>query len=60
MNLIYKVIRSFNNYVLSRLSSVALFVGTQAVVNSCTLFFHEEEIPKELQKNHPFKKNNSK
>lgn len=43
--------------LLSKIAAVALVVGDFAIANSCTLFFHEEELPKELQTHHPFLKN---
>jgi len=55
MEYIIKISKSIKNYFYSKISSAFMFIGEIAVVNSCTLFFYEEEIPIELQKNHPFK-----
>ncbi|MGM7634405.1 cyclic lactone autoinducer peptide [Bacillus sp. Hm123] len=54
MNTMSKLLQSVKGFVLSKLSSFALLVGSFASINACTFFFHEEEIPEELQKNHPF------
>ncbi|OZI10700.1 hypothetical protein CEW92_15425 [Bacillaceae bacterium SAS-127] len=47
MNTMSKLLQSVKVFVLSKLSSVSS-------INACSFFFHEEEIPEELQKNHPF------
>ncbi|WP_146547698.1 cyclic lactone autoinducer peptide [Rummeliibacillus suwonensis] len=56
MNVKFKPFQSTKSFVLTKLSKLAMIVGGLAVVNICTFFFHEEEIPKELKENHPFLK----
>ncbi|WP_153733309.1 cyclic lactone autoinducer peptide [Sporosarcina obsidiansis] len=51
--------RKTTNFIISRFAAVALAVGGFSVLNTCTLFFHEEEMPKELQEHHPFLKNDN-
>lgn len=40
--------------VMLKIANFILFIGEIAVVGSCSVFFHEEEIPQELLEQHPF------
>ncbi|WP_100332117.1 cyclic lactone autoinducer peptide [Bacillus xiapuensis] len=54
MNTMSKLLQSAKRVLLLKLSNIALLVGNFAAVNSCTFFFHEEEIPEELKRSHLF------
>lgn len=41
-------------FVRAKIAQAVMSVGALATVMSCTLIFHEKEIPNELLKNHPF------
>lgn len=40
--------------VMLKIANMVLFIGELSVVGSCSVFFHEEEIPQELLEQHPF------
>lgn len=44
------------NLLKKKIANSVILVASFAVLNSCSFLFHEEEIPKELEKNNRFVK----
>lgn len=49
-----KLFHRTKHILLLYLSKVALLIGSFAIMNSCRVFFHEEELPTLLKTKHPF------
>lgn len=54
MNIIHTLLSFMKGILLLKLSEIALFIGDFSVIGSCWGFFHEDEMPKELQESNPF------
>ncbi|MEC1717900.1 cyclic lactone autoinducer peptide [Schinkia azotoformans] len=47
--------RSTKNLLVKTLSNLAITFSGIAIIQGCTFFLHEEELPEVLKNEHPFK-----
>lgn len=51
------IVKLIKKFFLLKLSKTTLLIGDTAGVTACFAFFHEKELPVELQNNNPFLEN---